>query len=275
MLAPASDRLAYPRTRTVDVEDDYHGTKVKDPYRWLEDLDAPETAAWVKARERGHVRLPREDPGAREDPKRLTQLWNYERFGVPSQEGGRYFFSKNDGLQNQAVLYWAPGLDAEPKVLLDPNTLSTDGTIALAGTQVARRREAARLRARGGRLGLGGVARPRRRHGQGPRRQVKLGQVLGRAWTKDGKGFFYSRYDEPKAGVELEEANFYKKLYYHRLGTPQRSDDAASYKQRRREGVGLRRDGLRRRAVPRGLGLEGDRPEEPGLLQAISGETRR
>ena len=128
-------KIQYPQTRRGDTVDDYHGTSVKDPYRWLEDTNSEETAAWVKEQNKTtfsyldkiHAREPIRD--------RLTELWNYERFGRPYKRGGRYFFTHNDGLQNQSVLYTSESLDLEPRMLLDPNKLSEDGTVALAGWQ--------------------------------------------------------------------------------------------------------------------------------------------
>jgi prolyl oligopeptidase len=126
-------KSAYPVTARTNVVDILHGARIEDPYRWLEDDNAPETKAWVEAQNRvtfGFLeRIPQRD--AIKD--RLTQLWNYERYSVPSKQGGRYFFARNDGLQNQAVLYVAESLDATPRVLLDPNTLAADGTVALTG----------------------------------------------------------------------------------------------------------------------------------------------
>ena len=126
--------LVYPKTKTVEQVDDYHGVKVADPYRWLEDTDSAETHDWVEAENKltfGYLdQIPYR--GAIRD--RLLKLWNYERFTVPEQQRGRYFYEHNNGLQNQNVLLVAESLNAEPRVLLDPNTLSADGTVALSGT---------------------------------------------------------------------------------------------------------------------------------------------
>ncbi|MFI5214530.1 MAG: S9 family peptidase, partial [Gemmatimonadales bacterium] len=120
-----------PRARMVDQVDDYHGTQVHDPYRWLENTDADETKAWVEQENCvtfGYLAQIAERDSIR---ARLTTLFNYERFGVPSRQGGLYLFSKNDGLQNQSVLYWQRALTAQPQVMIDPNHLSNDGTTAL------------------------------------------------------------------------------------------------------------------------------------------------
>ena len=128
--------IVYPKAKTVDQVDDYHGVKVADPYRWLEDTDSADTHAWVEAENKltfGYLdQIPYR--GAIRD--RMTKLWNYERFTAPAQYGGRYFYQHNNGLQNQNVLLVADSLAAEPRVLLDPNTLSADGTVALGGRRL-------------------------------------------------------------------------------------------------------------------------------------------
>jgi prolyl oligopeptidase len=133
-----TSKIAYPFVRTVDQVDDYHGIKVADPYRWLEDADSGETKAWVEAENKLTGSYLSGVPARGAIQKRLTALWNYERFGLPTKKGNRYFYTRNSGLQNQAVLYVADSLQAEPRVLLDPNTLSNDGTVALSGTYVSK-----------------------------------------------------------------------------------------------------------------------------------------
>src|SRR5258706_2069816 len=131
---PDSSRAAliYPVTARTNQMDDYHGTQVADPYRWLEDDNSAATKDWVEAENKVTFGFLEKIPERTPIKERLTQLWNYERFGVPFKEGDRYFLTRNDGLQNQSVLYTMPALDAEPVLLLDPNKLSTDGTVALA-----------------------------------------------------------------------------------------------------------------------------------------------
>ena len=220
----APPRASYPVTRTTNQVDDYHGVAVADPYRWLEDDNSPETKAWVAAENRVTfdylARLP-ELPAIKQ---RLKQLWNYERYGAPFKRGDRYFLTKNDGLQNQAVLYTLSSLDAAPKLLLDPNTLSADGTIALAGMSVS---DDGKLLAYG--LSVSGSDWE-----EWKVRDVATGQDLsdvlqwvkfsGASWTKDGRGFFYSRYDEPAEATKLTKVNYYQKLFYHRIGTGQAQD---------------------------------------------------
>src|ERR1700733_3598331 len=129
--------LTYPQARRSDQVDDYHGTKVADPYRWLEDTDSAETHAWVESENKLTFAYLDQIPYRQAIRDRLTKLWNYERFTTPSQYGGRYFFLHNTGLQQQNVLFVAESLNAEPRVLLDPNTLSPDGTVALAGEAIS------------------------------------------------------------------------------------------------------------------------------------------
>src|SRR5438445_2879448 len=127
----STTRLVYPLTRTTNVVDDYHGVKVADPYRWLEDDNSPETKAWVEVENKITFDYLGKIPELPAIKARLTKLWNYERYGVPFQQGGRYFYAKNDGLQNQSALYTLTSLDAQPALLLDPNNLSADGRVAL------------------------------------------------------------------------------------------------------------------------------------------------
>ncbi|MEL6880974.1 MAG: S9 family peptidase, partial [Cyanobacteria bacterium J06607_10] len=189
--------LSYPPTRTTDTTDTYHGITVADPYRWLEDPNTAATAEWVKAQNKvtfGYLNaLPRRE----QLNTRLTELWNYERYGIPFKKGDRYFYYKNDGLQNQAVLYTLPTLDADPTVLLDPNTLSEDGTVALAGTAIS---EDAQYIAYGlSTAGSDWVEWHVRNidTGKDTENVLKWVKFSGAAWTHDNKGFFYSRYDEP------------------------------------------------------------------------------
>jgi prolyl oligopeptidase len=216
--------LSYPVAKTVDQVDDYHGVKVADPYRWLEDTDSADTHAWVEAENKLTFGYLEQIPYRKSIHDRLTKLWNYERFGVPEQQGGRYFYQHNSGLQNQSVLYVAESLTAEPRVLLDPNTLSTDGTVALVGHAVS---DDGKLLAYGTSASGSDWMEWRVREvstGKDLPDLIKWVKFSGASWTKDGKGFFYSRYDEPKQGTMLRDANYFQKLYFHRLGTPQAED---------------------------------------------------
>ncbi len=215
--------LSYPSARKGDQVDDYHGVKVADPYRWLEDLDSTETASWVEAENRLTFGYLNQIPARAKIKERMTNLWNYERFGVPFKEGNNYFYSRNSGLQNQAVLYTLTSLDGRPTLLLDPNTLSTDGTVALSGTAVSD----------DGKLFAYSLSASGSDWQEWKVRDVSTGKDLpdlikwvkfsGASWTRDGKGFFYSRYDEPKSDA-LKGTNYFQKLYYHRLGTSQAED---------------------------------------------------
>src|SRR5262245_50178878 len=224
LYADDAPALQYPKAKTVDQVDDYHGTKVADPYRWMEDLDSPDVAAWVAEENAVSGAYLEKIPERETIRQRLTELWNYEKFEVPFREGGRTFLTKNDGLQNQGVLYWLDGLEGEPHVLLDPNTLSADGTVALSETAVSRdgKKLAYALAAAGSdwqewRGGGGGS-------GKELAGKVEWTKCSDAAWTTDGAGFFYSRYDKPAAGQEREEQNYFHKLYFHRLGDPQEKD---------------------------------------------------
>ncbi|MEP0844744.1 MAG: S9 family peptidase [Phycisphaerae bacterium] len=222
--ARAASRIVYPETRRVDHVDDYSGVKVADPYHWLEDLDSKETAEWVAAQNRVTFAYLEKIPARKAIKDRLTRLWDYEKFGLPGKEGGRYFFTRNSGLQNQSVLYVTEALDAAPRELLDPNKLSEDGTVALAGTAVSHdgKRLAYGLAAAGSdwiefKVRDVDTGRDLPDH-------VKWVKFSGASWTRDGQGFFYSRYDEPKEGNPLENVNYFQKLYFHKLGTPQAED---------------------------------------------------
>lgn len=220
----AAGKLTYPESKRVDQVDDYHGTRVADPYRWLEDLDGADTKAWVEAQNQLTFHYLKQIPARDRIHARLTRLWNYERFGVPFREGGRYFYYRNDGLQNQAVLYTLQSLDARPTVLIDPNQLSTDGTVALTDA----------VASPDGNLIAYGVSSAGSDWQEWRVRDVRTAKdtadVLkwikfsSASWTKDGRGFFYSRYDEPKESSKLEDLNYFEKLYYHRIGTTQAED---------------------------------------------------
>lgn len=222
--AQALPALAYPATRTVDHVDSYHGTRVADPYRWLEDDNAAETLAWVRAQNAVTQQALAAMPQRQLVANLVTRLTDYERIGVPFKAGGRYFWTRNDGLQPQAVLYTAASLTATPTVALDPNLLSKDGTVALTGT----------VPSRNGELLAYGTASAGSDWQTWRVRDLATGKDLpdtiewvkfsSATWTPDGKGFFYARYDAPAAGAKLSGANVFQKLYYHRLGTPQSAD---------------------------------------------------
>jgi prolyl oligopeptidase len=225
MSAPTLDaqNCALPKTRTGDAADDYHGTRVADPYRWLEDTDAADTRGWIEAQNCVTFGFLEKIPEREQIRQRLTKIWDYPRYGTPFKDGGRYFFFKNDGLQNQSVLYVQRTLTDAPTVLLDPNALSEDGTVALSalevsddGTYLAYSTSASgsdwqEFRVRD-------IAT-----GSDLADHLKWVKFSGASFTKDGKGFFYSRYPEPQ-GAALQSVNRDMKLYYHRVGTDQSAD---------------------------------------------------
>ena len=224
-------KMTYPKTPTVDQTDVYHGTTVADPYRWLEDDNAEQTKAWVEAQNKVTFGYLEQIPQRKAIKERLTKLWNYERWSAPSKKGSRYFVSRNDGLQNQSVLYTMDSLSAEPKLLLDPNKLSADGTVALSGTASS---EDGNLLA----YGLSSAGSDWQewkvrdvRTGEDTADHLKWVKFSGASWLKDGSGFFYSRFDEPDPKAALTKLNYFQKLFFHKLGTPQ-SDDKLVYERK-------------------------------------------
>ena len=222
--ADVNKPLVYPKARKGNVVDDYHGVKVPDPYRWLEDPDSPETREWIEAQNRITFGCLEQIPERTWIKERLTELWNYEKYDVPRKHGNRYFFEKNDGLQNQYVIYTIKSLNEEPKLLLDPNTLSEDGTIALTEWVVTD----------DGKLMAYGLSTAGSDWQKWFVMDVETGENLSdhiawikfseASWARDNEGFFYSRYDEPDETAKLQEVNYYNKLYYHQLGTLQAED---------------------------------------------------
>lgn len=217
--------LVYPSTKTVEQVDDFHGTKVEDPYRWLEDdvRENKDVAAWVAAQNEVTFGYLKSIPQREVIQKRMTELWNYEKIGAPFKRGGRYYFSRNDGLQNQNVLFRQETLESEPVVLLDPNSWSKDGTVALSGTAFSD----------DGRYVAYGVQKAGSDWNTWKVMEIESGKVLddelnwvkfsGAEWTPDSRGFFYARYPEPKEGA-FTALNTNMKVYYHRVGTPQSAD---------------------------------------------------
>jgi prolyl oligopeptidase len=231
LMAADEPHLTYPVTRQDDQVDDYHGVKVADPYRWLEDDHSPETEAWVTAENKVTNAFLETIPERGRIKERMTKLWNYERFGAPFKQGGRYFYTHNSGLQNQRVLFVIDSLKGEPRMLLDPNTLSKDGTVSLAGYAVS---DDGRLLAYGlSRAGSDWEDWHVLDVDSGKQREDHLEWVKfsGGSWAKDGSGFYYSRYDEPKAGEEKKGLNEFQKLFFHKLGTKQ-SEDALVYERK-------------------------------------------
>ncbi|MBD2626563.1 prolyl oligopeptidase family serine peptidase [Trichormus variabilis] len=240
-MSDSKKPLSYPNTNKSNQVDNYHGTVVADPYRALEDPDSEETKAWVDAQNQVTFGYLNEIPAREKIKQRLTKLWDYEKYGTPFKEGETYFYFKNDGLQNQSVLYTLPSLDAEPRVLLDPNKLSEDGTVALSGIAISEK----------GKLLAYGLSTSGSDWQEWKVRDIETGEDLkdhlqwvkfsNASWTHDHQGFFYSRYDEQSEKTKLEaenavlgrpqeeqfsktDVNYYQKLYYHKIGTPQADD---------------------------------------------------
>ncbi len=217
----------YPVANKTDQTDDYFGTKVADPYRWLEDDNSQETAEWVKAENEVTFGYLSQIPFREKIKERLTKIWDYPKYGVPFKQGGKYFFSKNDGLQNQSVIYIMNDLNSEPEVFLDPNKFSDDGTIALADFSISK----------DGKYCGYSIAKS-----GSDWNEIYIMEVESRKkldddlnWVKfsgiswKGDGFYYSRYDKPAEGVALSGKNEFHKVYFHKVGTPQ-SDDLLIYK---------------------------------------------
>ena len=220
--------MTYPAARRVEQVDEYFGTRVEDPYRWMEDVDSPELAEWVAAENRLTQTWLGEVESRPEMQRRLMELMDFERYSVPSgfdTDGGRrYFYQHNSGLQNQGVVYWQDGLDGERRTLLDPNTMSADGTVALGGFSLTDDgRLAAYALTDAGSDWLTWRVREVETGTDLPDR-VEWSKFSGASWKKDGSGFFYARYDAPGA-ESFKQANYFHKVYFHRLGTAQ-ADDA-------------------------------------------------
>jgi len=220
----STSKFTYPVTKKVDLVENLHGTPVPDPYRWLEDDNSAETAAWVEAQNKvtfGYLESIPERPRLKE---RLTKLWNYERYGTPSKEGGRYIFSKNDGLQNQSVFYTMKSLEETPRVLIDPNKLSADGTTSLASMSISEDGKHMAYGTSAAGSDWNEIKVRDIESGADLADHIKWVKSSGASWTKDGKGFFYSRYDEPSSTNQLKGVNYFHKLYFHKLGNVQSED---------------------------------------------------
>ena len=215
---------AYPETRKdTTVVDDYFGTKVADPYRWLENDTSAETADWVKAQTEVTNDYLSHIPFRNALKDRLTEFVNYERYSMPSKKHGRYIYSKNDGLQNQSVIYMQETLDGEPTVLLDPNKLSDDGTVSLGGISFSNDgKYMAYTIQRSGSDWVEIYVKDMNTLELLPD-HIEWAKFTGATWYKDG--FFYAAYDRPEAGKEFSNVNENHKIYYHKLGTPQEQDE--------------------------------------------------
>ncbi len=216
--------LIYPQSKQLDVVDDYNGVKVADPYRWLENLDSEETRDWVKRQVAFTEDYFKNVPEREQFRQQLKAIWDYERVSAPEKVGQQYAYWKNDGLQNQAVLYVTDDLNQEGRVLIDPNTLSEDQTASVAGVEFSPK----------GRYMAYGISEGGSDWRTWKVRDVATGKdtddelhwvkFSAPAWLPDESGFFYARYDEPKDENELKAVNYNQKVYFHKLGTDQSQD---------------------------------------------------
>jgi prolyl oligopeptidase len=219
---------AYPATRKAEQYDTYHGTKVEDPYRWLEDLNTPETEAWVAAQNKISFGYLEQIPFRDKLKERLTQLWNYPKFSAPFKKGGQYFYFKNDGLQNQSVLWHQYSIDpkldqlATPRVFIDPNKFSADGTTSLSNLSFSHDNKLMAYSTSAGGSDWNEVYIADVEKKELLKDHLEWVKFSGMSWYKNG--FYYSRYDAPKAGNKLANQNQFHKVYYHKLGDPQSAD---------------------------------------------------
>lgn len=215
-------KLDYPETKTVDTVDVYFGTQVADPYRWLEDDNSEETAEWVKQQNAVTNSYLESIPFRGKLKEQFTALSNYEKMGTPWKEEGKYYFYKNDGLQNQSVLFECDSLGGEAKILLDPNKLSDDGTVSLSSISFSKdRKYLAYVISRSG-SDWNEIYVMNTETGEVLEDHIMWAKFTGASWK--GDGFYYSAYDAPTDGKGLSAKNEFQKVYYHKLGTPQSSD---------------------------------------------------
>jgi prolyl oligopeptidase len=216
--------VTYPPTAKGDVVDDYFGTRVADPYRWMEALDSQEVSDWIAAQNRVTFQYLESLPLRARFQQRITQLWDYPRVGLPVREGARYFYEKNSGLQRQAPLYVRESLEGAPRVVIDPNLLWPDGATSLGQWTPSRDGTWVAYGMAEGGADWRTVKVRNVDTGEDLRDEVRWVRFSDISWTADNQGFFYSRYPEPPAGKVLEAALANQSLYYHRLGTPQSQD---------------------------------------------------
>lgn len=219
----SAQQVRYPSTRKTTQEDNYHGTTIKDPYRWLEQDTAAEVKAWVEAQNKVTFEYLSKIPSRDQFRKRLSSILNYERYSAPSRVGPYYFYSKNDGLQNQSVIYYQKGLEGQAMVFMDPNKMNADGTAAVSimGASNNKKYMAYAINQSGSDWQ---TIRVREIDGaKDLNDQLDWVKFSGAAWYKDG--FFYSRYPTPAKGAELSAKNEYHQVWYHKLGTAQSADE--------------------------------------------------
>jgi prolyl oligopeptidase len=215
--------MIYPETKIGSVIDDYHGTKVADPYRWLEDDNSTETKNWVQAQNKVTFDYLDKIPFRQMLRSRLEKLWNYERFSSPFKEGEKYYYYKNNGLQNQSVIYATTDLSQEGEIIMDPNTLSKDGTAALGAISFSKDSKFMAYIVNKAGSDWGKISVMNLETKQNEPETLDWIKFSGISWR--GNGFYYSRYPAPKTGEELSKKNEYHSVYYHTLGTTQEEDE--------------------------------------------------
>jgi prolyl oligopeptidase len=222
---PKQERIPveYPKTAKMDHTDNYFGTQVADPYRWLETIDSSEVAKWVEAQNKTTFGLLEKIPYRKQIRERLEKIWNYPKFGAPFHRGNHYFFYKNNGLQNQSVLYIMNGLTDEPKMFLDPNTFSTDGSASLSTFSVSHDGKYAAYGKSEGGSDWNDYFVLDIESGKPLDDHLKWIKFSDAAW--EGNGFYYGRYDAPQSGKELSTSNEFKQIYYHKIGDAQEKDE--------------------------------------------------
>ena len=217
-------KLVYPETRKTDTVDTYFNTKIADPYRWLEDDKSPETSEWVKAENAVTFDYLSKIPFRDKIKERLTKIWNFEKRGVPFKKGKNYFFYKNDGIQNQSVLYVMEGINGTPRILLDPNTLAADGTASLGDLSISKNGKYLAYSINRAGSDWSTIYALEIESGKKLADEIEWVKFSNIAWKDDG--FYYSAYDSPKAGASaLSNKNEFHKVFYHRIGNPQKQDE--------------------------------------------------
>lgn len=216
-------KMTYPETRMTDTVDNYFGEAVPDPYRWLEDDNSAETTQWVTEQNKVTDTWMEKVPYRNDLKERLTGLWNYERYGVPFHKGNFYYFFKNDGIQNQSVLYIQDSLDGEARVFLDPNKLAEDGTTSLSEYKVSHNGKYFAYAISKAGSDWNEIYVMETATGKQLTDQLEWVKFSTIAWR--GDGFYYSRYDKPSGGSELSVKNEFQKVYYHKVGNPQSADE--------------------------------------------------
>lgn len=223
-VVAAAKEIAYPTAKTVEQTDTYHGTVVADPYRWMEDLDAPELKTWIDAENQLVGDYLADVPDRDQIKSHLQEIWNFERFGVPKKFGEHYFYTRNDGLQNQAPIYVQKGLAGEARLLMDPNALGAGGTIALAEWAVSPDGKYFAYSLSDGGSDWRTIKVRDVETGTDTSDDIQWAKFTEISWAADAGGIYYSRFDEPKGENALKAVNKFQKVYFHRLGDTQDKD---------------------------------------------------